>query len=366
MNDQIDYSGPYRLKDDSFLYSTITVNGVSYRVPDAVGAADGHNILRLMPNVASNTNLINFVQDGDLLGYIRAPMASNFRFPCAFTPEVTRKVSDIIKGRITHAEIAYADEQGRPRQISLWDPGNSWQPIIPKDRPLHDDFDKPPIGIYRVSLREYGVSPQREKDLKAEIKRWMKIVRPVIFPHEDMDTDPVDFINVETFAQIAARCISRSSVNNTPLFDFKLNCVQWSTLIFCLAVCFPLSRKMLSTRGWLVDYESNWRALGFAADELEGLDELPIPFYTIQDAIENTLDLFFPGFKKSILDMVDPKEVEKQMYQRGIRPDQRVIMPSAFMMENRLRAMGVPRKTKTVFEYVATVVPEEQLTKIGG
>ncbi len=112
---------------------------------------------------------------------------------------------------------------------------------------------------------------------------------------------------------------------------------------------------MLSARGWLADYEHNWARLGFAADNLEGLEELPIPFYTIQDAIENTLDLFFPSFKNAILGMVDSKEVEKLLYKNGIRPDQRTIMPSAFMMENRLRAMGVKRKTKSVFEYVATV-----------
>ena len=94
---------------------------------------------------------------------------------------------------------------------------------------------------------------------------------------------------------------------------------------------------------------------------------MPIPFYTIEEAIENTLDLFFPlQCKQQILSMVDPQAVSELMYKNGIKPDQRVTMPSAFMMENRLRAMGVPRKTKSVFEYVATVVPEDKLTKIEG
>lgn len=352
------------MKSAEFLYSTITVNGKSHRVVDTVGAtADGRNIARLIPNVASNADLVNLVRDGDLLGYIRAPMNLNITWPCA----MESKVKDILKGRISHAEMGYADEQGCPRQISLWDPGDSWRQITPKDRPLHDDFDKPPIGIYRVSLREYGVNPQREKELKAEIKRWMKIVQPVIFPHETMDTDPVDFIDVDSLARIAARCIGHAPADTSPLFDFKLNCVQWSTLVFSLATRFPLSRTTLSSRGWLVDYERNWSAtLGFAAENLESLEELPIPFYTMQDAIENTLDLYFPQYKQQILGTVDPGAVSAMMFANGIKPDQRVIMPSAFMMENRLRAMGVPRKTKSVFEYVATVVPEEQLTKIGG
>ncbi|MFW5601313.1 MAG: hypothetical protein ACOCOC_08815, partial [Prevotella sp.] len=324
---------------------------------------DGRNIARLLPNVASNNELVNLVQDGDLLGYIRAPMHINVTLPCQMNAEV----KSIIKGRISHAEMAYADGQCRPRQISLWDPGNSRVPITPKDRPLHDDFDKPPIGIYRVSLRNYGIAPQREKELKAEVKRWMRIVQPVIFPHETMDVDPVDFIDVDTLARIAARCIGRAPADTSPLFNFKLNCVQWSTLVFSLAVCFPLSRTMLSARGWLTDYERNWSAtLGFAADNLEGLEELPIPLYTIEDAIWNTLDLYFPQYKQQLINMIDAKAVEHQLHANGIRHDQRTIMPAAFMMENRLRAMGVKRKTKSVFEYIATVVPEDQLMKIGG
>lgn len=364
MDDQIKYIGQYRMKSEEFLYSTITVNGKSCRIADAVGATtDGRNIARLVPNVAGNGELVNLVKDGDLLGYIRAPMAPSITLPCALTADVT----NIIKGRISHAEIAYADGQCRSRQISLWDPGNSSQPIIPKDRFLYEDFDTASIGIYRVSLREYGIEPQREKELKAEVKRWMRIVKSVIFPHETMDSDPVDFINVEMLARIAARCISRSPEDKSPLFDFKLNCVQWSTLVFSLAICFPLSRSTLTAKGWLADYERSWAAtLGFASENLEGLDELPIPFYTIQDAIENTLDLYFPQYKRQILGMVDPKEVEALMYTKGIKSGQRIIMPSAFMMENRLRAMGVRRNTKSVFEYIATVVPEDQLIKIGG
>ena len=352
------------MKSEEFLYSTVTVNGMSYHVPDAVGATtDGRNILRLMPNEANNAELINLVQDGDLLGYIRPPMNINISLmPYSVQPEP----GAIIKGRIYHAEIAYADPQGRPRQISLWDPDNSVQQIPPKDRTLYDNFAKPPIGIYRVSLRKYGVEAQREKELKAEVKRWMKIVKPVIFPHETMDTDPVDFIDVETLARIAARCIARPPMDKSPLFDFKLNCVQWSTLVFCLAVCFPLSHATLNSRGWLEDYERNWGvSVGFAENAgLTGLDKLPIPFYTIDEAIENTLDLFFPNFKEQIRGFVDSNVVAAQLYSKGISPDQRTIMPAAFMLENRLGAMGIQRKTDSVFEYVATVVPENQLKNI--
>lgn len=48
MNKRIDYIGPYRMKNEEFLYSTITLNGNQHCVADAVGATeDGRNIAQL-------------------------------------------------------------------------------------------------------------------------------------------------------------------------------------------------------------------------------------------------------------------------------------------------------------------------------
>ena len=236
-------------------------------------------------------------------------------------------------------------------------------PRVPRDRPIYEDFDNAALGIYRASLGNYGITPQKEAALKAEVKRWRRIVQPVIFPCKDMDTDPVDFTTVEALAEIGAECIKHSPNDQSTLFNFKLNCVQWSTLVFSLAVCFPLSSATLASKGWVADYERNWREkLGLAEDEkLMGLEELPIPFYTLDEVINNTLDLYLPTVKQQVRDMIPKDGVRELMFVKGIRPDQCSIMPSAFMMENRLRTKGVKRKTRTVFEYIATVMRKEDL-----
>ena len=359
MEMQINYIGPYRMKSEAFLYSRVTVNGMSYRVPDAVGATiDGHNVLRLMPNVANNAELVNLVQDGDLIGYIRDPMTISW--PCDLNPQTALQ---ILKGRVSHTELGYAGEGGCPKQTSIFnEPG----PRVPRDRPIYEDFDNAALGIYRASLRGYGITPQKEAALKAEVKRWRRIVQPVIFPCKDMDTDPVDFTTIEALSEIGAECIKHSPNDQSTLFNFKLNCVQWSTLVFSLAVCFPLSSATLASKGWVADYERNWREkLGLANDEkLTGLEELPIPFYTLDEVIDNTLDLYLPTVKQLIRNKIPKEAVRDLMFVKGIRPDQCSIMPSAFMMENRLRAASVERKTKSVFEYVATVVAPEKLVKV--
>ena len=360
MEEHIKYLGSHRPKTEDFLRSTVTIDGDSYHVWDAVSVTeDGHNFARLLPNVATGAELVNLVQDGDLIGYVRPPM--KISWPCKLDADTAL---GILKGRVSHTELGYAGDGGCPMQTSIFnEPG----PRVPRDRPIYEDFDNAALGIYRASLANYEITPQKEAALKAEVKRWRRIVQPVIFPQKDMDTDPVDFTTVEALAEIGTECIKHSPDDRSTLFDFKLNCVQWSTLVFSLAVCFPLSSATLAAKGWVADYERNWRdMLGLADDEeLTGLEELPIPFYTLDEVIDNTLDLYLPTVKELIRALIPKDAVAALMCARGIRPGQRSIMPSAFMMENRLRAMGVPRKTKTVFEYVATVVPEEQLT-IGG
>ena len=356
MEEHIKYLGSHRPKSEDFLRSNVTINGDSYHVWDAVGVTeDGHNFARLLPNVANGAELVNLVQDGDLIGYIRQPMTISW--PCNLDAETAL---GILKGRVSHTELGYAGDGGCPMQTSIFnEPG----PRVPRDRPIYEDFDNAALGIYRASLANYEITPQKEAALKAEVKRWRRIVQPVIFPCKDMDTDPVDFTTVEVLAEIGAECIKHSPNDQSTLFNFKLNCVQWSTLVFSLAVCFPLSSATLASKGWVTDYERNWKEkLGLAYDEkLTGLEELPIPFYTLDEVINNTLDLYIPKVKQQVRDMIPKDAVRALMFVKNIKPDQCSIMPSAFMMENRLRAKGIKRKTKTVFEYIATVMRKEDL-----
>lgn len=370
MNKDIDYVGQWRPRDETHWYSTITLNGVEHQIPDGIGATeDGKNVLRLLPNVENNPELSGLVKDGDMLAYVRDPIRKSVNMLPLLNKD---DAFAIIKGRTSHAELGYGADDGRPMQVSLWLEHDPW----PYDRPLYIPNDRPfptvptggDIAIYRISLRDYGIDQQREEHLKAEVKRWKEIVRPATFPKDTMDTDPIDFSTVAELALIAEKCIKHSHDDRTPPLPFKLNCIQWTTLVFSLAVCFPLSYKMLIDNYWLEDYKRNWSGrIGFAQDDtLMGLGELPIPFYSVQDVISDALDFYLPEEKSQILPLLNPRDVVTKMGLRGVSEEQLFIMPSALMVENRLRAMGVPRKTKSVFEYVATVVPEDKLTKIGG
>jgi len=362
LNTEIDYVGDYRLKENDrhrepYWASRIRLNGVDKRVVDAAGAAeDGRNVVRLLPYGSNEHALAGVVQDGDLLSYMQGPLT--VAWPGPLNPAT---VGDILKGRASHAELGYAGQDGSARQVSLWgSPG----PIRPYDRPFYEHACDDAISIYRISLRGYGVEPERESKLKAEVKRWKQILQPVFFPCETMNVDPVDFTTVDELGRIAADLLKHSPNDGQPAFGFKLNCVQWSTMALSLAVCYPLSREMLAAYGMLEDYERNWASsLGYADKGLMGIGELPIPFYSVREAVENVLDLYLPEVRDSILGRIDLPAVSALLSQNGIHPDQRVTMPSAFMVENRLRASGVPRKTKSVFKYVATGVPAKELVR---
>lgn len=364
-NNEINYLGPYRFRENirhrkQYWASRVGIIGmVAQDVIDAAGAtADGRNVVRLIPYGPNNHELDGVLHDGDLLGYLQGPLNKS----ASLNSEV---IGEIVKGRVSHAEIGYAGQGGEARQVSLWMQHGA---ILPYDRPFHehkhsDGTDA--ISIYRVSLAGYGVDAAREAALKSEVKRWKRIVQPVYFPVYTMNTDPMDFTTVEELGHIARGFVSHSPKDGRPPFEFKLNCVQWSTLVFSLATCYPLSRSVLARCGLLSDYERNWaNELGFAQEGLEGIDELPIPFYTVAEAIENTLDLYLPELKTRIQGLIDPTAVASCLRGSGITLDQRFVMPAAFMIENRLRASGIPRKTKSVFEYVATAVPENELFEI--
>ena len=70
--------------------------------------------------------------------------------------------------------------------------------------------------------------------------------------------------------------------------------------------------------------------------------------------------------KEALIDLARKKVDGKIEELLGLQSDKRVIMPSAFIIENLLRKSGVRRTTNTIFEYVATALPEKELIRIEG
>ena len=362
--DGIHYMGNYRpvqgsrAFEKSFWTSDVVFAGQSYRVVDAAGIDDsGHDVVNLIPYGPNSHIVDEVIADGDLLAYVRERNIINVGLNVdALMP--------LLKGRASHAELCYqmADQA---RHISLWDARN---PVYPTDcNVFHDHADNAALGIYRISLKEYDVDAQRELALKREVRKWKSIVCPVNFPNGyALNFDPVDFADIGSLADIARKFLAHSPADHCPPVDFKMNCVQWSTLVLSLAFCFPLTRKVVSELGSQSSFEANWmsRVNGYTADGLFGIDDLPIPFYSPMEVVENALDLYLPKMKETLLELAKKYPTESIFKSKGLRMDQHVIMPSAFIIENRLHKRGLRRKTKSIFEYIATALPESELTRI--
>lgn len=369
MNENIEFLGPYRLNGQTprhaepYWHSTVTFNGLRKTVVDAAGMGeDGRNVVRLLPyqeNVGC-PQIDDVLRDGDLLAYVQGPKEIVIPSDATNASEkMIEHIGDVLKGRATHAELGYVNENGKAMQVSLW--GRSG-PMQAEDRRFSVHTNSDTISIYRASLSGYNVDSRTETLLKAEMKRWKELVKPVYFPvGTEMNVDPVDFTTMSELRDIAEGFVNHSPNDTTPPFRFKFNCVQWSTLVFSLAVCFPLSVEMLKQAGLFDGYERNWaNRLGYAKEGLVGIGELPIPFYTMEEIVENTLDLYLPEYKGVLASALKTLPLQQILSKLGVADSKRV-MPNAFVIENRLRGLGFKRKTKTTFQYVATAAPEREL-----
>ena len=270
-------------------------------------------------------------------------------------------VKNLLKGRADHAELGYKNGD-RAMQVSMWEQPD---PTRADDRRFFMRTDRDTINIYRVSLGGYGVDARREELLKAEVKRWKELAKVAQFPcKEKRDVDPVDFTTVDELRKIAEGYINHLPEDPNQPFDFNLNCVQWSTLVFSLAVCFPLSATMLKEAGLLEAYRANWaERLGYAEDGLMGITELPVPSYTAEEIAGDFLDLYLPEHKTELMEQLNRLPLHLFLGKHG-GADAKRIMPNAFTIENRLLGLGFKRNTKSVFRYVATAAPEGELETV--
>ncbi len=369
MNEAVKHLSHYRFKEQSskhrepYWQSTVSFNGRRTSVVDAAGIdEDGRNVVRLLPYKENGEcpQIDEILRDGDLLAYVQGPKEISIPsdVPNADS-KVLEHIGNVLKGRATHAELGYRNAEQRAMQVSLW---GRLGPMQAEDRRFSIHTNSDTISIYRVSLSGYGVDLRTETLLKSEIKRWKELVKPVYFPFgAEMNVDPVDFTTIDELRTIAEKLIAHSPNDKNPPLGFKLNCVQWSTLVFSLAVCFPLSGDMLRQIGRLNEYRENWAdRLGFADEGLVGITELPFPFYTMEEIIENTLDLYLPEYKSALMSTLTNLPLQQILSKLGVAASKRV-MPNAFVMENRLHGLGFERKTKSVFQYVATAAPEREL-----
>lgn len=372
MDDNIHYIGNYRFNDgphrhrEPYWESKVVFNDREKRVVDSAGMDDdGQCIVHLLPyeQGIECPQIDEILRDGDLLAYVLGP--KRIEIPLGGihpSPDLLEAVGEVLKGRATHAELGYRNDANQAMQVSLWEREG---PMQADDRKFCTHTDSDTINIYRVSLAGYHVDARTEALLKAEVKRWKELVKPVYFPcGRSMNIDPVDFTDLDGLHKIAEGFINHQPGNRNPPFNFKLNCVQWTTLVFSLAVCFPLSEVVLRDSGFRDAYHANWAPLlGYAPEGLVGIQELPIPSYTVEEIIEDILDLYLPEQKTGLLEALTNLPLQQVLGDQGGMASKR-IMPNAFLIENLLRGRGFKRKTRSVFRYIATAAPAGELESV--
>ena len=339
--------------------------------------------MRVVPYGANSRVIDTVVEDCDLLVsiYTSTPLSVNLpNIPLGF-----------LKQRGSHAEVGYLNpEDGNlAYHVALW--GSE-----PTDQLFHQGNTKDHvINIYRIDLSALGIPPEREKRLKREIVRWKEIFNQHQFPDgNSMNFDPVDYTSVSELARIARQLISRppSKIPDIP----KVNCVQWSCQTVSLALNFPLTRRIVESLGVAESFEKYWaEKLGYADDDLEGINCLPIPFYTPAQLVQKGFDMYAPGTR--FLDVIRKVPADliigalgNQFQNWGVQlpghilsdylaltvehgsldvpltlPGQTLpymtVMPSTLILEERAhqasRLANVP-----VVKYVATAIPEGRVT----
>lgn len=380
----ITYEGNNKPDDTltAFWTTQVEMGGVRRKINDTCPvrrtAAGDEYYMRVVPYGPNSRIIDTVVEDCDLLVSIYPSNLLSINFP-----NVSR---EFLKQRGGHAEVGYLNpEKGNQAyHVALW--GHE-----PTDQPFHQGNTKDHvINIYRIDLSPLGIPPEREKRLKHEIVRWKKLFNKHQFPDgESMNFDPVDFTSVSELAEIARRLIQRPPTQ-MPAIP-KVNCVQWSCQTVSLALNYPLTRRVVKSLGVVESFEKYWADVGYADDDLEGIDCLPISFYTPAQLVQKGLDMYAPGTR--FLDVIRNVPVDlvvgamggqlqnwgfqlpvqslrdyfAQILERGsldvpltlpghTRPYM-TVMPSTLILEERAHQASAPANAPVV-KYVATAIPE--------
>ena len=384
----ITYEGNNKPDDTltAFWTTQVEMGGVRRKINDTCPvrrtAAGDESYMRVVPYGPNSRLIDSVVEDCDLLVSIYPSNLLSINFP-----NVSK---EFLKQRGGHAEVGYLNpEKGNQAyHVALWGPQ-------PTDQPFHQGETKDHvINVYRIDLSPLGIPPEREKRLKHEIVRWKKLFNKHQFPDgESMNFDPVDFTSVSELAEIARRLIQRPPTQ-MPAIP-KVNCVQWSCQTVSLALNFPLTRRIVESLGVAESFKKYWADVGYADDDLEGINCLPISFYTPARLAQKGFDMYAPGIR--FLDVIRNLPVEQVAGMMGGKlqnwgiplpvqplrayfekifelddldtpltiPGQprpyMVVMPSSLILEERAHQVAPPSNAP-VIRYVATAIPEDRVT----
>ncbi|HNX33658.1 MAG TPA: hypothetical protein PKM57_03460 [Kiritimatiellia bacterium] len=372
---------------DQFCTSPISVNSKTRHINDLcpVSVRDGveSHYIKIVPYGNGIREVNDIVDNCGFLTYVYNPLSAP---DISLTPAGLLNTKHLFRQRGMHSEATFINAAGEARQIAPWHE-------MFGDRPFHLFHDNRPqeyiMHIFRLDLPWLTVDRQTRQ--KREILKWIKIFNKHTFPL-NLEIDPVDFTTVSDLANIARKLIARAPNSETGLPP--VNCVQWSCQAVSLALNYPLTRSVVRELGMTEAFEKNWSGLiDYSDDDLEGINMLPVRFYTPARLIQSTFDLYCPEFNlvdllrfartTGMLDSfiapfatkVSPDRVKSYLdaiiatgdididFDVGTGMPFKTVMPSTFILESRLHARNPPTNAP-ILSYVATALPKEHVCPV--
>lgn len=246
---------------------------------------------------------------------------------------------------------------------------------------------QPVINLYRLVL-ESGPIANSDAFCRS-LLAWKTIYDFHKIPPTDERwyLDPADFSSRESLAKIAKALLNRPPKSDPQLQP--VTCVQWVYTVFCLAVLFPPSEKILRDLNSYEAYVKHWNHLHLETldQDVPFLDDLPFKPYSPAQLLQAFLDTYTEGLDLlSLLRNQTQKELAEQHLQAACRKEYSglirpylnrlqqtedltiqlqeaphgFLMPSCFFCEERK-----PRKAgaKSWFEYVGTALHDSILLR---
>lgn len=369
---------------DQFCTSPISVNGHTRQINDLcpISISDGIETyyIKIVPYGDGVHEVNGLVDNCGFLTYVYNPLSTP---DISLSPAGLMNIKPLLRQRGMHSEATFINKEGEARQIAPWHE-------MFGDRPFHFFHDNKPqeyiMHIFRLDMP--WLSTERQTKQKLELLKWVKIFNKHTFPAK-LEIDPVDFTTVTELADIARKLIARNPNSDTGLPP--VNCVQWSCQAVSLALNFPLTRAVVRDLGMTEAFERNWvGVLDYSDDDLEGINMLPVRFYTPARLMQSTFDMYCPEF--SLIDVlryaktanmldsyiaplatkVSPDKIKAYLdaiistgdidieFDIGTGMSFKTVMPSTFILESRLHARNPPTHAP-IISYVATALPKEHV-----
>lgn len=267
----------------AFLGASVNIDDFSPR-HNRDGCRCTQGVLEILPYGNRQDIASEHILCGDLAVYM---------FPKP-TPFVAGGAISAIKQRGWHAEICYKKDKVA-YNASVWPEKIRDRRISDLDKNSGPSNTQPVINLYRLVLPSGPVA--KSDAFCRSVLAWKAIYDFHRVPPTDNRwyLDRADFSSRESLATIAKALLNRPPGSDPQLEP--VTCVQWVYTVFCLALLFPPSERILRDLNIYDAYVKNWHYLNLETLEQDApfLDDLPFKPYSPAQLLQSFLDTYCEG-----------------------------------------------------------------------